>query len=567
MSTPHFDEDYYRYLYETYGFDKKDGAQWLGIPPYVFCYFEVSDIKNGQQDLLSALEDRSLDVGLRLKIKNYLNRNKIYLDGIWVEKKRAELEEYVVRTFCTTDVSFDAFIQIYNDFLVQEDVAYDEDLYYTQTVLRSRKNHLAEARFLLWKQNEMIRFYDIDGQDFTELLDTLNLGAFENIELSTVKFMENYPEIMEKYDIRNQYELHNLLRKIVPEGSYHDFHCGRMPEIKFGTFDRSSALLDLLIDNAPISAVDFAELIHKEYGYDRTVILSTYLLPLSQYYHQGIYSIDQKTMPFPRKQLLQSSLTEDFYYIDEIRKIYTSLFPDANAEEVNPYTLKTMGFVVLSRYALQHYPSLDAYFKEILTRDDVVDITSYRRKFVYVQMFTQTFTELKQSRDIIEFEPNQIINIRKLERSGITRDMLQAFCDQVYDFIEDGTYFSAQSLRKSGFESELYDLGFSDWFYANILAVDDRFSSARMYSTVILYKGTRNISIKSFQVDLVQAHGSIDIYDLMTELTDVYGCRPDDKYDVVYKLQGTAVYYDRILDRLYASADAYYQDLDNTEGI
>lgn len=562
-----FDEDYYCHLYETYELDKKDGEQWLGIPQSVFRYLELSDIKNGKKDLLSALEDYTLDAGLRLKIKNYLNRNKLYIDDRWIEKKRADLEEYVVRAFCTDDVSFESFIQIYNDFLVREDVAYDEDIYYTSAVLRTRKNHLADARYLLWKQNETIRYYDIDGQDYSELLDTLNLESFENIELSTLKFVEEYPDIMAKYDIRNQYELHNLLRKIVPEGSYHDFCCGRMPEIKFGTFDRNSALLDLLIDHAPISTEDFIDLIHHEYGYDRGTIMGTYLPPLSDYYYQGTYSVNYKMIPTQRKYLVQNALTDDFYYIDEIRKVYANLFPEADPEEINPYSLKDMGFVVLSRYAIQHYDSLDAYYTDILTRNDIVDITPYRRRFVYVQTFYQKLYDLKRSMEIIEFEPNQIINIRKLERSGVDRDMLHAFCDSVYDFVEDGTYFSIQSLRKVGFESDLFELGFSEWFYANILASDDRFSSIRAYSAIILYKGRKNISIKSFELAIVQSHGWIDVYDLMTELTDLYGCCPDDRYDVVYKLQGTPVYHDQILDRLYASTEAYHKDLDDTEGI
>ena len=55
----------------------------------------------------------------------------------------------------------------------------------------------------------------MDGRDYEELLETLKLNAYQNVELSTLKFMETYPEVMKKYDIRDQYELHNLLRKIV----------------------------------------------------------------------------------------------------------------------------------------------------------------------------------------------------------------------------------------------------------------------------------------------------------------------------------------------------------------
>lgn len=563
-----FDEDYYRYLYETYELDKRDSAKWLGISKTVWNYLNLINAKPGSKNLQAALEDQQgLDVGIRLKIKNYLNRNKIFVDGMWVEKKRADLEKIAVRKFCRENTSFQDFVQIYNGFLEDEEIAYDEEIYCTEAVCGTRKNHLMDARYLLWKQNEQIRYYDIDGRDFTELLDTLNLNAYENIELSTLKFMKEYPDVMEKYDIRDQYELHNLLRKIIPDGSLHDFHCGRTPQICFGNFDRDNAILELLIDNAPISAVDLCSLVHEEYGYDSGVVMANYLKPFAAYYHQGIYSIDQKVMSAEKRKALQAVLTGDFYYIDEIRKQYAKLFPNADLGEINPYNLKNMGFIVLSRYVVQHYPSLEAYCEDILTREDIVDIRPYRRRFAYVQMFSQKLMELKRNLIVTEFEPNMLINFRKLARSGITRKTVQQYCDQVYDFVEDGAYFSIQSLKQDGFESELFGWGFSDWFYANLLLSDDRFSFTNTFGTLILYKGKANITIKSFLINRITEYGWVDSYDLMTELTEKYGCRIDEKADMIYKVQNTEVFHDKILDRLYVNEEAYYRDLDRTGGF
>uniref|UniRef100_I5AXJ0 DNA-directed RNA polymerase, alpha subunit/40 kD subunit n=1 Tax=Eubacterium cellulosolvens (strain ATCC 43171 / JCM 9499 / 6) TaxID=633697 RepID=I5AXJ0_EUBC6 len=558
-----FDEDYYRYLYENYDFDKKDGAEWLGISVSVWNYLNLNDVKKGKKDLQTALEDhRGLEMGLRLKIKNYLNRNKIFVDGMWVEKRRSELEEVVVRKFCKDDVSFSEFIEIFNHFLRDEEIPYDEKLYYTEAVLRTRKNRLSDERFLLWKQNEQIRYYDIDGQDYSELLDTLNLASYENIELSTAKFMKDHAEVLERYDIRDQYELHNLLRKIVPEGSYHGFHCCRMPDIRFGEFDRDSAILDILIDNSPISIDDLVALISDEYGYDPRVIIANYLKNFSDYYHQGIYSIDQKQMSVENREILENALIDEFYYIDEIRRIYRELVPNADIEEINPYNLKNMGFQVYCRYALKNHSSLEEFFEELLTKDDIVDITAYRNRFAYIQSFSSTLSELRRNLQIIEYEPNQIINIRKLKRSGITLDMIQEYCDAAYEFVDDGEYFSAQSLRKAGFEAEMQEFGFSDWFYANLLISDERFSFGIMFGNMILFKGNERITTKTFITNRIREHGSIDAYDLMSELADEYGCIITEKREAIYKVQGTEVYYDKILDRLYANKDIYYAELE-----
>ena len=94
---------------------------------------------------------------------------------------------------------------------------------------------------------------------------------------------------------------------------------------------------------------------------------------------------------------------------------------------------------------------------------------------------------------------------------------------------------------------------------------DERFSYGIMFGAIILYKGRmahREITIKAFEISRIRAHGSIDRYDLAREMADVYGCIFTDERDVLYKVQDTEVYYDAILDRLYANADVYYKELD-----
>ena len=563
----YFDEDYYRYFYSEYSFEKKDAVAWFGMTDIICNYMEMMGVKKGEKDLDLALEDRQLDTGLKLKIKNYLNRNKIYVDGIWVEKKRASLEETVARKFCNDSMGYADFVRVYNSFLEDQEIPYDEDIYYTETVYRSRKNALADSNCILWKQNEQLRYYDIQGRDYTELLETLNFDSYENIEFSTLKFIEAYPDIMRKYDIRDQYELHNLLRKILKDGDFHDLHFGKMPHIRFGIFNKEEAIYNLMITNAPIGMQEFTGIIHEEYGYDNLLIQSTYLQCVKEYLDRGVYRVDQKVMPDDRKKVLKDKLCNPFYFINEIKKIYKDLYADADIEEINPYNLKTMGFIVSSDYALQNYLSLDSFFEDILTKEDIYDLTPYRKRYAYVQGFSTKIMELKRDLTIVEFEPNQIISFRKLKQSGVSREDIALFCDQIYDFVDDNRYFSIKSIKEDGFDAELFELGFTDWFYANLLIGDNRFSFGKMFGNIILYKGNENITAMKFEIERIKEYGSIDTYDLITEMTEHYGCIIPDHMDVIYKLGGSSVYYDKILDRLYIDDDAYYRDLDESEAI
>ena len=510
-----------------------------------------------------ALNDpKSLGLGMRLKIKNYCNRDKLFVDGVWVEKRRSALEQVVAKRICADSISFSEFCIQYNALLEQEGIPFDSNLYIDEENRRARAARLMDRRFILWTQNEMMRYYDIDSRDYSELIETLQLDMYENVELSTAKFMRDYPDVMKKYDIRDHYELHNLLRKVVDEGSFHGFQCGRMPHVEFGTFDRDGAIWELIVNNAPISVQDLFAIAEVEYGYD-AASMRNFLLPFDMYLHQGIYNVDQKQMSEENRALLKAVLTDDFYFIDEIRKLYSRVVPGADVDEINSYNLKSMGFIVLSKYVVQNYPSLEAYCKDILTREEIVNIEPYKKqkRLAYVQMFTQTLAELKRNLTVVEFEPNKLIQFSKLMSEGVTREKVQHYCNWVYDIIVDREYFSIQSLRQVGFEHELFELGFSDWFYANLLLSDNRFAVARMYGTQILCKNEPSITIQSFLVSLIQAHQMIDAYDLLTELTDRYGCNIEDKSRIPYQLENTEVYYDRILDRYYVNVDAYYQDL------
>ena len=562
---PVFDEDYYRYLYKTYTFDKKDASEWLGIPMAAFRYFDLIDLRPGKDSLDGAPDNKQLEAGLRLKIRNYLNRNKVHLRGRWVEKKRAVLEPIALEHCGQSSIAFDDFCVYYNRFLKENGIPYDEDIYYTDSVKATRKNHLADAHFVLWKQNAMLRYYDIDGRDYTELFDGLRLAEYENVEFSTAKWFKEHPVLMDRYDIRDHYELHNLLRKTVKAGSFHNIEIKSMPNVLFGTFDRDAAIMQILRDHAPVTADDLSALVSEEYGFDPAVVRANYLKPFYTYYYQGIYRIDQKPMAEDHMNSLLQVLTENFYYVGEIRTAYLRLFPDGDMEEINPFNLKRMGFQFFSNYALKGHESLDSYFRHLLTESDMIDITAYKRRFTYVQAFYAVYMDLRRSLTVIEYEPNRILSVRKLESAGITRKDLQAFCNEVFDYAPDHAYFNICSLKQDGFSSALFDLGFSDWFYANLLLSDDRFSFGTAYGAYVFRKDRKQPLVRDFLEERVNSHRSIALYDLMNELADRYGCRIGDRYDIETKLYGSVVFHDRFTDRLYPNEDAYEREVEETE--
>ena len=79
---------------------------------------------------------------------------------------------------------------------------------------------------------------------------------------------------------------------------------------------------------------------------------------------------------------------------------------------------------------------------------------------------------------------------------------------------------------------------------------------------MIFYRGQRAISIQTLLMDLISNAFKMDMLDLTSLLVERFGCEKMERSGILYKLQGTAAYYDDILDRVYSNAELYYQELE-----
>ena len=556
-----FDEDFYTYLYEQYEVDKEVWFLYLGISEKTFAYL-VNTYTKGKKELELALSDPGVSLILKFKIREYLNRNKILIDGVLMECKRSTIEEYALSKFARDELSFEEFADLYNGLLRDNGIAFTEKLYYTDDGRRTRTNRWPESRFCLWKNGERLRFYNIDAQDYTELLETLNIENLQNTEISTLKFFHDYPAVMEKYDIRDHYELHNLLKKVVDPGTCHAISFGRQPMIRFGEFDRDKVIYEIIEAFSPITMEDLAEYLHTEYGYDKGTVQS-YFIPFMQYCHRSVFSVTFKRIPDDRVNLLKENLPEEFYYISEIKEVYTTLFPGADADEINHRSLKEMGYTVMNHYVLRGYATAESFFTHVLLRDDVFSLTPLNKRYGEIKMYWGAVYEVKKNLDVLLFDDGQYIAFRRLEKLGITKDDLRAYSEAVYDFVEDNTYFTIASLQDA-VETNLDALGFGAPFYAGLLAASGKFEHVQCFGTPLLYKGCRSeqLSIKRFLLDELSAYDAVDVDDFIADCYDKYAIRIPERGEVTRALAGTDFYYDSIMEKIYRNKDYYYAEFD-----
>ena len=559
-----FDEDYYAYLYSNYEVIKEMWLDFLGVPGKTFSYLVNSHAK-GKKQISEALSDPKIDLILKFKIQDYLNRNKILIDGKLIEKQRSDIEDYALSKIARDELSYDEFAEQYNELLQQNGIDFDEKLYYTDEVRRTRSNRLSDSMYCLWKQGEKLRYYDIAGHDYGELLETISLESFVDIEISTLKFFNDYPDVMAKYDIRDQYELHNLLKKVVDCSKYNDMSIHRQPMIQFGTFDRTQALYDLIVAFSPITSDELAEYVYSEYGYDKATAQATYFQPLGKYFHQGVYSVEFKRIPYDRIETLKAELPEEFYYISEIKALYKKLFENADLEEINPRSLKALGYTVFTSYVLKTYSTSDAYFRDVLNAKDVFSLKELNKKYGNLGAYTSALYDMRRNYDILIFEEGQCINFRRIEKLGITKDDIKKYCDEVYNLIDENQYFTIHSLQELEITTELESLGFDEVFLAGILAMSTRFLYTQIFGNLVLYKGegVSGISKKSFILSLLSNYDDVDIDQFKDDCLDIFGIKIPDRYEITNAIADTNYYYDEIMDKVYRNKNVYYSEFED----
>ncbi|MGN0584378.1 MAG: DNA-directed RNA polymerase subunit alpha C-terminal domain-containing protein [Ruminococcus sp.] len=559
-------EERYRTLFETYQLTKEEFIALTGEDERAYGYLNLVS-KCGDTLPEMIVYDENIPRWMRSNWIRYVRYSAsaryIYLpeeNHRRIKKTRTDIENYILSKYCQDEVVYEKFIELYNEFVRCHQL---ENLLLTEEEMRTRENALSKSLFVLWKHGRRLRYYNIPSKDYIELLQALDLMQYHNTEISTLKLLRDNPELMKQYDIRDEYELHNLLKKIGAESENPSLRFERTPGIKFGEFDREQMIKERLFELAPIKTEDLAAAISEECGFN-TVHITSWFKCIHEYQQDGVYTVDFVPMSDEHMALLKSHLTKDMYFFSEVKEIYQELVPNADTSLISSFNLKRMGFVVNANYIIQHYDSAAKMFEHLLTQADVQDISPLSKKYGYIMSYASKLAELKDDYEIIEFSPYQYINIRKLKKMGIEKENLREYCNAVDMFVDPDTYFTVEYLQKQGFSSQLDALGFEAWFYSSLLREDARFSYIKLGGTVLFYKGRKLITEQTLLHYLLQQYSSIELDELIDDVYDAYHITLD-KDNVKWNIKDTEMYYDDIMCKIYRNYDVYLEELEEIE--
>lgn len=563
---PRFREDAYRDWFCNYEFSEEEFCRIFGESTRVFHYLEMacgSNRRKGvhmeKQSLTQMLMDDSVPAKIKRRVEQLVYQDFILEDGVRLPKIRTELFRHVVKTVCREKTEYEVLLAAYEGLLERHGLSGDEKLIVDP---RTYENRLLSCDYALWNLNRTLRYYNIPERNYAQLVAGLDLKQYMDKELSTLRLFLDYPELMREYDIRDEYELHSLLRKIWEEWGDCEITFIRMPTICVGKPDRDAQVLDLLLQYAPVSAVDLAQRYEEVYGVKAATVRGRLFACINDYEYQGMYTITQESLTQEQYRRMSEVLTEDFYFLSEIQRLFLREFPGANRSLANTYNIKTLGFQVYTTYAIRKtYTSAADYFRSLLLTEDVVDTGTFSNAMTALASYSSELHDLRKSRTLVEFAPRQFINIRRLEQHGVTARVMEEYCRKVLEFVDRDCYFTVSSLRQDGFFHSLDELYFDEWFYASVLLEDyDHFSYRHMGGRRLLYSGKKDVQQAAFLEWILQREERMSMDELMAHLQSRYGIASD-RQNLLQTLKDTDLYYDAIMDTVYVDYDTYFEEI------
>lgn len=550
-------EDKYKRLFETYYISQEDFCTYFVKNESVFNYLTLK-YKVGKAPIEDLMEDESFPNSIRFAAERAVYKDYIKLDGKYVHQDRASLFEYILFEFAQEPVRFDDLVALYYDLL--KDLGLFENEKYK--VSRGYENRFSNSRHALWTYPKTIRYYNIDAYDYSELFDAIDLSQYQDVEISTRKIFVEHLELMNSYDIRDEYELHNLLKKICDTDEYSNMTFTKMPHIEFGTANRNQQVMDLLSQLSPIDATELAKAYEEKYGVAYLTVFANYLSCVSDYLVDGVYSLSITMLDNEDILKLNQLFVEDIYTIPKARKLYYSVIDDKD-KSFNAATMRQLGYNQYASYLIKDkYNSSKEYFRSFLLERDLFSLENLDKEIYWSQSLWGVINEFKSDYTIIEYDVKKYINKSRIDNLlGVKADEFVDYCVKATDYTDD-EFFTIASLQYYGFEHSIDDLGFDEYFYSSLIDEYDRVACLRAGNNRIFKKGSDDFIVRDFIEWYIYSKDDlcIEIGDLIDELKLIYHLSYE-RGKLLEIIKGSKLYYNSITDKIYADYDVYFDEI------
>ncbi|MGN7299157.1 hypothetical protein [Ferdinandcohnia sp. SAFN-114] len=280
---PIFEEDLrYRTDFERYDFSQELFCRLYEEPVEVYNYLNAKYTK-GNLTLLSDIFSSKFTDQQRRFILRYYNQF-INKQGEIKEISKMSIFEEVVSRYALDPVTDTEMVVKFNEYIIKNNLP--KSYISEESSLRGISDRCQNT---VRGKGNTYRYYDFEAisNDIIQSL-TEQLGLSPGVYSMKKIFREN-PELMMEIDIRTEYELHNLYRRLV---DVENVNYTRMPEFTIGNIEKKEFFIGLFQEYSPILLKDFVRYVEEEYGLRQDSLTSYILGYLIEYIHEDYIKTD-----------------------------------------------------------------------------------------------------------------------------------------------------------------------------------------------------------------------------------------------------------------------------------
>lgn len=556
---PPVQELVYKDIFETYNFTKDIFCEVFNVDEYAY-YFLKEKYKIGTVDPMELLDTDLLTEEQYSNLVEIL-KDKAHIINLNGENIVGTRNNILISILKKEDrlLSLDEVFNIYNEIIDEYELNYLEKFDINLlTDVRKIDSTLSKSKYIISDTSRTYKYYcieDIDENDKRYLKSLLNLDAGD---YSSELIFNSNKKFMQRINIDNEYQLHNLLRKVI--GNNKNVTFSRMPDILIKCNDKIEFIDNLIQEMAPISVEEFVDYVYTNYGHKTNTFRSLLLQNFSHYIDNNYISFDSPEFTSEQINELSSILTDDIYSIQTVKQILTDLYDVDNFKLINNRNMQKIGYRVRGNYIMKvEINNLEGYMRNIILNSDYYDILPEYRKIG--STFSSYLYNFIYNGDLFKISDDKYITMKKLNTLGIFKEDIENFINEVNNQVLVDQYFNLYMLNLDNCIEKFKNCNFPDCFYETIISSIPDVKSFSLKNNIIFIKSkdlpTREKFINSYIIN-----DKTKITDIKNDIYSSFNIEVSEYYIREF-INKKKYYYHASSDIVYKSKEIFENEIDD----
>lgn len=517
-------EDRYADIFKTWFFDKDTFCDIFKEPETTYYYLKSKYIKGKEKLTFDAV--RSFGPQTRQYLKEAEERSRIEYKGhsVPVTGKHElirELSLNVLPNPCRMDILSGAINEV-AEMVSERD---GSKAMIKPTDQRTLENYYASYDLInCFKKG--YRYYPVTEDVISRLLDETGLLEMEKGFISTEKLYRDYPDLMKELDIRDEYELHNILKigieqKHLAETDRLTF--ARMPMIQIGSITKKEAVREWLADFNGVPLPEFARKINEEHGMKESSLISYVDAEFPDLISRNIIILPEEAAVSTEEiTKAKAVLTKDVYTLHELENVLEkNNLPQTLMQKG---VLRQLGYSKFTEYALSRkFQSAKDYLDQQIGSHSELEPFELQPGLRSISSFRNTIYEMEEAGSIFRISENGFIRRELFEQmTGMTPEDVKAHKEQFLKAMNGRKFVSLGQLEQEGFKSFRQSFGISELIYTSLFRNDKSLYPDSFDSQLIFSSTKPNFGKAAFLEYILEESGPKTTKEMLETLKEVY---------------------------------------------